>query len=471
MSTIGRDSTGVTMLSPHEVDRLRSDFRGQVILPTDTRYDRARQVWNAMPDRHPALIAMCTGVADIVAALRLATETGLPVSVRGGGHNVAGTAVGDDAVVIDLSSMRGIRVDPVARTAVVQGGALWGDLDRDTQLFGLATTGGFVSTTGVAGLTLGGGIGWLARRRGLACDNLVSADVVLADGTPVTADTEHHPELLWGLRGGGGNFGIVTSLTLSLHPLGPTVLSGPVIHRFADLRAVLRAVAELTVDAPDDLTVVVSVFRAPADPAFPVEVHGELVTALVLTWTGPIEDGEQVLAPLRAVGKPIRDLVAPINYLRLQSGSDAAYPPGLQNYWKSALLPGITDSMVDALVDLAPQMPESTSSFYLEQLGGAIARVAPGDTAFAHRDAAFDFTILGQWADPADSDANVAWIRALWQAVEPSTSGVYVNNLGGEGTQRVVSAYDDTTWQRLLALKDRYDAHNVFRFNQNVHRK
>ncbi|MCW3065554.1 MAG: FAD-linked oxidase [Solirubrobacterales bacterium] len=450
------------------VRALDGAFAGDLIGPADGPYETARQVWNGMVDRRPALIARCADEEDVVAALRFARERDLAVAVRGGGHNVAGSAVCDDGVVIDLSAQKHIDVDPDRRIARAQPGVLLGELDRATQTFGLAVPTGNVSMTGVAGLTLGGGLGWIARKHGPACDNLLSAEVVTADGDRVTAGAGEHADLLWGLRGGGGNFGVVTSFEYRLHPVGPQVIAGGVVHAFSDAPEVFRFFADFVATAPDELSVAASTFRA--SPALPVspEMHGELVTVLAVCYAGDLAEGERVLEPLRSFGRPLADLVAPMPYTALQSGSDAAYPNGQRNYWKSHYVDEITDGAIATLEEHARRMPSPLSSFYFQHLGGAIGRAGADTAAFGHRDAVFDFNILTVWREPAADAENVAWARDLSAAMQPYSTGVYVNNLGTEGADRVRDAYAPATYERLLALKDAYDPDNVFRMNQNL---
>jgi FAD/FMN-containing dehydrogenase len=374
----------------------------------------------------------------------------------------------DDGVVIDLSGLRRIDVDPERRIARVQPGVLLGELDRATQAHGLATPTGNVSMTGVAGLTLGGGLGWIARKHGPACDNLVSAQVVTADGDRVTASEEENPDLLWGLRGGGGNFGVVTSFEYRLHPVGPEIIAGGVVHAFADAPAVFRFFSDFVATAPDELSVVASTF--PASPAMPIPpaMHGELVTVLAVCYAGDPAEGERVLRPLHAFGRPLADLIAPMPYTALQSGSDASYPDGQRNYWKSHYVDEITDGAVAVLMEHAPRMTSPSSSFYFQHLGGAIGRPGADSAAFGHRDAIFDFAILTVWQDPAEDAAHITWARDFFAAMQPYATGVYVNNLGVEGADRVRAAYAPQTYERLVALKDAYDPQNVFRLNQNV---
>jgi FAD/FMN-containing dehydrogenase len=456
------------MLDETAARALDGTFTGELIGPGHPGYEGARQVWNGTVDRRPALIARCRGGDDVVAALLYARERELPIAVRGGGHNVAGNAVCDDGVVIDLSELKRIEVDPVRRTARVQPGVLLGELDRATQEHGLATPTGNVSMTGVAGLTLGGGLGWIARKHGPACDNLLSAEVVTADGRRVTASETENPDLLWGLRGGGGNFGVVTSFEYRLHPVGPHVIAGGVLHDFADAPEVFRFFAEYAAEAPDELSVTASTFLA--SPAMPVppEMHGRLVTMLAVCWAGDEAEGERVLKPLRTFGRPFADLVTTMPYIALQSGSDASYPHGQRNYWKSHMVDEVTGGAVAALMEHGPRVTSPLSSFYFQHLGGAIARAGSDTAAFGHRDAVFDFTILTVWRDAAEDAEHVTWARDFFAAMQPYSSGVYVNNLGVEGADRVRAAYAPETYERLVALKDAYDPENVFRLNQNV---
>jgi FAD/FMN-containing dehydrogenase len=456
------------MLDETLVGALDGAFRGDLIGPDDRRYETARRVWNGMVDVRPRLVARCADEADVVAALRFAREQGLTVAVRGGGHNVAGNAVCDGGLVIDLSRQKRVDVHPERRTARAQPGVVLGELDRATQAFALATPTGNVSMTGIAGLTLGGGLGWIARKHGPACDNLLSAEVVTADGDRVTATEDRNADLLWGLRGGGGNFGVVTSFEYRLHAVGPDVLAGGVVHAFADAPEVFRFFADFVAGAPDELSVVASTFRA--SPALPVppEHHGRLVTVLAVCWAGDLAAGERALRPLRAFGRPLADLIAPMPYTALQCGSDAAYPAGRRNYWKSHYVDQITDSAIARIVEHAPRMTSPLSSFYFQHLGGAIGRAGADTAAFGHRDAAFDFTILTVWQDPAEDAEHIAWARDFFAAMQPHATGVYVNNLGVEGADRVRAAYGPATYERLVALKTAYDPDNVFRLNQNI---
>jgi FAD binding domain-containing protein/berberine-like enzyme len=457
-------------MATRSISGLADSFSGELLAPGDAGYDEARQVWNGAIDRRPGLIARCAGVADVVAALRHAREHELLVAVRGGGHGVAGLAVCDDGIVIDLAPMRGIAVDSAARTARAQAGVLWGELDAATQAAGLATVGGIVTHTGIAGLTLGGGIGWLMRRYGATVDNLLSAEVVTADGAVLRASADEHPELFWGLRGGGGNFGIVTSFEYRLHPVGPTVLAGPILYALEDGPEVLRFYRDYIAEAPDELTTIVMLRRAPALPFVPAELHGRPVVMVVACYAGPVERGEEVLAPLRRFGRPLVDAIAPRPYVELQAMFNPGVPHGWHYYWKSWELPPLQDAAIDTLVEQAHRITSPRSYVIVFQLGGALARVGEHDTAFGQRDAAHDVNINAVWLpdDPA-RDEHVRWARECYAALEPFATGrTYVNFLADEGQQRVRAAYGEERYGRLVALKRAHDPENVFRLNQNI---
>jgi FAD/FMN-containing dehydrogenase len=385
---------------------------------------------------------------------------GLPLAVRGGGHNAAGLALCDDGLVIDLSPMRAVTVDPAARTARVEGGATWADVDAATQAHGLATTGGAISKTGVGGLTLGGGIGWLMRRQGLACDNLVEAEVVTADGRTVRASETENPDLLWGLRGGGGNFGVVTAFTFRLQPLAG-VVSGLLVHPLARAKEVLRFYREFTRTTPDTLTVFAGLLTAP---------DGAPICALIPSWCGPAEEAEEALIPLREFGPPVADMVQPMPYVAQQQLLDEGMAPvGLQVYWRGEFLRELSDATIDALVDAYAATTSPLSVLVIEQMGGAVARVPREATAFPNRDAAYNLALVGRWTDPAERDTHVRWVRGVHDAIRPHALGAYVNYLGvEEADDRVRGAYGEATYARLVALKNAWDPTNVFRFNQNV---
>lgn len=446
-----------------------SGFAGQVVSPSDASYDEVRAVWNGAIDRRPKTIARCSGAADVVAALRWGRDLGLPIAVRGGGHGVAGTAVCDDGLMIDLSPMRSIRVDPEKRLARAEGGVLWGEFDHATQAFGLATTGGIVSHTGIAGLTLGGGIGWLMRRYGLTADNLVSAEVATADATHVTASPENNPDLLWGLRGGGGNFGIVTSFEYRLHPVGPQVLAGPVFWAMQDGVEVLRHYRDFASQAPREVGTIVNLRKAPPLPALPPDLHGRPVCGISMCYAGNPAAGEGALQPLREFGRPLIDLVSLRPYTALQSMVDPTVPHGWHYYWKSAMVGPLTDEIITTLVEQASRVRSPLSYAVMFHLGGAVADVDDRTSAYSNRQAVHSININGIWRpNEPIGEQEAAWTRRFFAALEPHQIGVYVNFLGDEGQQRVRAAYGHEKYERLVRLKDRYDPDNVFRLNQNI---
>ncbi|MGD9890395.1 MAG: FAD-binding oxidoreductase [Dehalococcoidia bacterium] len=448
-----------TTIDPTAIARFRSSLDCAVLLPDHADYDAARGVWNGMIDRRPAIIVRPASVADVVAAVNFARENDLLVAVRGGGHNAAGLAVCDGGIVIDLSSMRAVLVDPDERRARVEGGATWGDFDREAQAYGLATTGGVISTTGVGGLTLGGGLGWLMRRYGLACDNLRSVEVVTAGGEVVYASEQDHADLFWGLRGGGGNFGIATSFEFQLHPV-TEVLGGMLIHPAERAAEVLRFVREFCATAPDELTVFAPLMTAP---------DGQRVLALLVCYNGPIEAGEAALRPLREYGPPVVDDVKPMPYKDLQGMLDEGFPAGLQVYWSGHFLTSLADEAIDVLVDRFATVSSPLNALLLEQFGGAVGRVGRDATAFDHRDAAFNLAIVARWNDPAEADQHIAWARDVWQSMRPYATGAYVNYLGiDDSAERVKDAYGAGKYERLAALKSKYDPTNLFRLNQNI---
>lgn len=452
---------------PTRVPQMRSTvidgFAGHHIQPGDDGYERARAVWNGRIDRRPAHIAQCLTADDVVAALRFARERDLAIAVRGGGHGVAGTAVCDEGLVVDLSPLKDVRVDPGARTARAGAGVLWGELDAVTQAFGLATTGGVVSHTGIGGLTLGGGIGWLMRRFGLTIDNLLTADVVTADGTAITASADEHPDLFWGLRGGGGNLGVVTSFTYRLHPVGPRVLAGPVLWPLEDAPAVLRFYREFVATAAHEVATVVTLRRAPPLPVVPVELHGRPVCMVTMCYVGDPAAGAQVLAPLRAFGRPLLDLVDHRSYTDLQSLVDATVPHGWHYYWKSANLGDLDDRVVEVMVEHAAQIRSPRSYAVLFHLGGAVAEVDSDATAYTHRDAAYNLNINAAWLPDEPNGADeISWAQDFAAAVAPHRTGMYVNFLDHDDQDRGRAAYGARAYDRLAALRDEYDPDRVF---------
>ena len=448
---------------------LRERVDGQVVLPGDDDYDRARRVWNGAIDRHPALVVRCAGVADVQAAVRFAREHDLLIAVRGGGHNVAGSGTCDGGVVIDLSPMTAVRVDPARGTAWAGPGLRWRDLDAATQRHGLAVTGGIVSSTGIAGFTLGGGIGWLHRRYGLTVDNLLGAELVTAAGERRLVGPDTDPELLWGLRGGGGNFGIVTTFALRQHRVGPELTAGLVCYRAEHLPAVVRGYRDIMAGAPDELTLFLVLRRAPAAPFLPATIHGEPVVAVLGCYAGPVAAGERAMAPLAALAPPVADVMRPRAYTEFQSMLDGSWVEGFGNYWKAEYLTGIPDEALDILAGYLRDITSPLSDFKLVALGGAAGRVLPEATAFAHRGAPFVLNVNARWALPGDAEPHVTWARDLWAAMRPySAGGAYVNFLGDEGTDRVRAAYGEPAYRRLVALKKIHDPDNAFRLNQNI---
>ena len=448
------------------VAALENDLRGELLQPGTAAYDAARRVWNGMIDRHPALIARCTGAADVMAAVTFARDHSLPVSVRGGGHNVAGTAVCDDGLVIDTSPMKGIHVDPQARTAVVQPGANWGELDRETQLFGLATPGGEVSQTGVTGLTLGGGLGWLRRKHGLSCDNLLAVDLVTPDGAFRRVSETEHSDLFWALRGGGGDVGVVTAFTFQLHPVGPEVMYLSVAHPLDEKNApaLLREWRDVVATMPDEATAAANLWSVPPLPDVPEELHGEPVLIFEGVYAGSVEEGERVFNPIRQIGTPIVDESGPLPFAAVQSAVDDLVPDGDLYYWKSLYLKGLSDEAIDAIVTVALDRPSDRTLVVLRQLGGAMSRVPAEATAFGDRSAPFHLSLDAIWSDPADSDRIIEWTRAKWDDLQPfSTGGFYVNFPGfWEEEDALQRAAYGGNYDRLSAIKKQYDPQGLF---------
>jgi len=450
---------------------LKANFRGPLLRPGDLEYDQTRKVWNGMIDRRPALIARCLGAADVIAAVNFAREQELVVAVRGGGHNVAGSAVCDGGLMIDLSLMRGVQVDAKARTARVQGGTTWGDVDRETQIFGLATPGGQISVTGVAGLTLGGGYGYLRRKYGLSCDNLLSVDIVTADGQLVVASETENSDLFWAIRGGGGNFGIVTSFQFRLHPVGPLVYLCAPAYDLAQAKTVLQAWRDFMATAPEEISSHAVFWSMPDLPMIPPELHGKEFVLPVVVYAGAPEEGERITQPLRTLGPILLDMSGALPYTVLQSFSDAPVPNGNQYYWKSIHLDGLPNAAIDTLIDLAGQRPSPLSPLPIWHFGGAMNRIEPTATAFWHRRIPFMASFDAAWTDPATAEQNMAWVRDGCTAMRAFSSGggAYVNfpGLGEDGEAQVRAAYGDN-YERLVALKNKYDPTNLFRLNQNI---
>jgi FAD/FMN-containing dehydrogenase len=447
--------------SLHEtrIPALRRRFSGSLVLPDDDDYHSARRVWNGMIDKRPAIIAYCATPSDVVESIAFARETGLSLAVRAGGHNIAGKSLCENGLVIDLSRMRRVAIDSETRTARAQGGALLADLDVASQAHGLATTTGVNSDTGLVGLTLGGGIGRLGRKHGLSCDNMMSAEVVTAEGRILKASEDDNADLFWALRGGGGNFGVVTDVVYRLHPLGPTILAGSLIYRWRDARAALRLYAEFSAAAPDEIS---------ADAALVTLPGGDRAVSISAFHAGPLEEGERALEPLRRALTPLEDRIGAIPYVELQRAGDATFPHGDRFFWKAQFLRNIPDAAIDAVLDLYPAAPSPRSLFVFQQVGGAIARAPAEQSAYANRDAAYDAFPVSIWTDPAQDEPNIAWAAAVYEAMRPfGTNGVYVNNLGDEGEDRVKAAYG-ANYRRLAALKRKFDPTNLFRANQNV---
>lgn len=443
-------------------------FRGEVIVPGTEEYDTARRVWNHGVDRYPTAVLRCTDTDDVRAALRHARAAGLPVAVRAGGHSMAGLSTVDDGVVIDLSPMKRVVVDPDARTAVVQPGVIWRELDAATQEHGLAVPGGEVSDTGVAGLTLGGGIGWIGRKYGLACDNLRSVEVVTASGEVVRASETEEQDLFWAVRGAGANFGVVTELELGLHPVGPELYAGELIHPAVNDVAALRTMVELAPGMPEEARLMAALVTAPEAPFVPPEAQGQPVCVLVGAHCGAVEEGTRALAPLRDFGPPVVDQMRVMSYVELQQVVDKTIPPGRHAYVKSDFLGPLDDEALEILAAHHVRATSPYSQILLHQLGGAMGREPRSGTAYPSRSAEWMLTVVAIWTDPAEpTGQHVAWTRALWQAMRPWSVGTYVNHLGDEGDDRVREAYG-ASYERLLALKTTWDPDNVFRLNQNI---
>jgi hypothetical protein len=457
-----------TILGDATIQELRESLLGEVITPADPRYDETRAVWNAMIDKRPALIVRCAGVADVIAAVQFARSQELEIAVRSGGHSLPGFSTTDGGIVIDLSAMKGIRVDPDAERVVAQGGVTWRELDHETQAFGLALTGGLISSTGIAGFTLGGGIGWLMRKYGLTCDNLEAVDLVTADGRLVRASEHENPELYWGLRGGGGNFGIATSFEFRLHRVGPTVLAGPIFFPGEQAAQILRGYREYTADLSDEMTTLVNLTTAPPAPFLPADVHGKKVVAVVGVYAGSPDEGRRIAEPLRRLGTPITDLLGPMPYTMMQSLLDGLFSAGARNYFKAGYLGGLSDEAIDTLVRFHGPSISASSEIHIQHLGGAVGRVPEDATAFGGRGAPYLLNIVARWTDPGTDDAQMAWARDLYAAAEPfTTGGTYVNFLSA-GDDRVASAYGPDKLERLSRLKEAWDPTNAFRLNQNV---
>lgn len=458
------------------LEDLGGRFRGRLILPQDEEYETARRVFNGMIDRRPAVIARCADPQDVAAAVGFARavgsvrENGMPLAVRGGGHSVPGYGTCEGGLVADLSPMKGVSVDPEARTVRAEAGLTWGELDRETQRFGLAVTGGRVSGTGIAGLTLGGGSGWLERMFGFTADNLLFAEVVTAAGESVRASEEENPDLFWALRGGGGNFGVVTAFGYRLHPVGPVILAGMLAYPAESAEPVLRAYRDFMARAPDEVGGGCAFITAPPEPFVSEPVRGTRILVLVLCYVGPVERGEEELRPLREAAPPAMDLLQPMPYASLQSMVDAGNPSGMQNYWKAGFLNELPDAAIDALAGQARRCTSPLSQLLLLPMGGAIARVPEEATPLGNRGSAYNFHAISMWADPTeDPEPHIGWAREVEAAMRPWTGErVYLNFIGDEGAERVRSAFGEAKYRRLAAIKRRYDPENLFRINQNI---
>ena len=459
-------ATNAKGISDEALAGLKSAVRGTVIMPADSAYNTARAVYNAMIDKRPAMVIRCVDVADVMAGVKLGADSGLAVAIRSGGHNAAGLGTCDGGIVLDLSLMKNVRVDPKSRRVRVGGGAVWGDVDHATSVFGLAVPAGVVSTTGVGGLTLGGGFGHISRGCGLTCDNLVSADVVLADGTMVTASADEHPDLYWALRGGGGNFGVVTSFEFQAHPVN-LVYGGVLLYELDKARALMELYREFIVDAPRELGLFFGYTVAPPAPFIPESVHMRPVAKMVACYNGPEEKGRKLLEPFRAIG-PNTDFMPMMPLAALNSAFDGLFPAGFQDYWKADYVKEVTDAAIGVHLQDGPRVPNPHSVMHLYSVNGAIQDRKNGDTAYAWRDAPFIHVILSEDPDAGKMPGNIAWVREYWEALRPhSAGGAYVNFLMDEGGDRVKATYGGNH-DRLRKIKKQYDPHNLFRVNQNI---
>jgi FAD/FMN-containing dehydrogenase len=451
------------------IEALKRSFRGVLIGPSEPDYDQARSIWNAMIDRRPALIARCLGVSDVAMGVDFARRNNLPLSVKGGGHNIAGLAVCDDGLMLDMSLMRGVWVDPVARTARAQAGCLLGDLDRETQLHGLAAVLGFVSNTGIAGLTLGGGFGYLTRRFGWSCDNVLSMEVVTAGGRVVRASENENQDLFWGLRGGGGNFGIVTSFEYKLHPVGPDVMAGAIAWTAAEAPNVLKMYRTVVEQAGPELTCVAVLRTAPPAPWLPSDIHGKQIVVLFVCYSGPVEEGLAKVVPIKAFGAPVGDVIQRRPYVSQQSILDATQPKGRRYYWKSEFLPGLSSELFTKVIESARRIVSPHSGIILFPIGGALERLSEDHSAVGNRDAVVVLNITASWETPEEDEVNIDWARTSWRELRRfSTGGTYVNFLTEEeGAERVYAAYR-TNYKRLVEIKKKWDPENLFRMNKNI---
>ena len=455
------------MLEANSIAELKANLRGPVIEPHDADYDDARKVYNAMIDKKPRLIARCRDVADVIHSVNFARNHELLLAVRSGGHNGGGLGICDDGLVIDLGLINYTRVDPTARTVTAGGGCIWGDVDHATHAFGLATPSGIISTTGVGGLTLGGGIGHLTRKCGLTIDNLISADLVLANGSFVKANADENPDLFWAIRGGGGNFGVVTSFTFKLHPID-TVYAGPILYQLSEASEVMKWYRDLIKSAPEDLNGFFAFMTVPPAPPFPEHLHLKKMCGIVWTWTGGLGQGEEIFKPIRAFKKAALDLVGPLPQPALQGMFDGLYPPGLQWYWRADFVRELSDEAIVKHIKFAEALPSMHSTMHLYPINGAAARVGKHETAWNYRDATWAQVMVGVDPDPANNEKTISWTKSYWDALHPhSAGGAYVNFMMDEGEERVKATYGDN-YKRLVEIKNKYDPGNLFRVNQNI---
>jgi FAD/FMN-containing dehydrogenase len=447
--------------------QLKGEVRGDVIPPRDERYDAARKVYNAMIDKRPAVIIRCADVGDVIAAVKVAGKENLPVAIRGGGHSVPGFGTADNAVVVDLGRMKGVRVDPALKTVWAEGGCTWGDFNHATHAFGLATTGGIISTTGIAGLTLGGGIGYLTRGAGLSLDNLISADVVLADGSFVTASDKSHPDLFWALRGGGGNFGVVTSFQYKLQPVND-IVGGVMLFEVEDAPNVMRTYNQYITNAPRELGAFFAWQIAPPLPFIPQNRHGDTFCAMVVCWAGPPDQAGKAVAPFRESAHVVAEFVGPMPYPAMNSLFDGLVPPGLQHYWKAVYVRDLTDGAIEAHMKFGPKVPVVNSTVHVYPINGAVQDVAAGATAFGHREAKYATVIAGMWPDPKQNETNIRWVKDYYAALAPhSERGGYINFAAADDADRVGANFG-VNYDKLRKVKATYDPSNRFRINQNI---
>jgi FAD/FMN-containing dehydrogenase len=461
-------TTLLDKVSEKAVEDFKGVIRGEVLLPDDKGYDRAREIWNGIFDKKPAIIARCLGTGDVIEAVNFAREHGFEVSVKGGGHNSAGNAACDDGLMIDLSLMRRINVNKRNKTARVDGGALLGDVDRETQLHGLAASGGIISHTGVGGLTVGGGFGWISRKYGLTVDNLISAEVVTADGKLLTASAEENEDLFWGIRGGGGNFGIVTSFEYKCAEIGTKVYSGLIVKKFEDVKKCLQFYRDYVRDLPDEMTVWFVTRHAPPLPFLPEDVHGKMVVVFAFCWLGDQAKGEELIRPIQELTESLGEGIGMNPWTVWQSGFDGLVTHGARNYWKSHHLKELSDKCVDRIVEFAGTMPSDEVEIFIPHMEGAPSRVAEDATAFAHRYTPFVLNIHTRWRNASDDEKCLSWVREFHKSTEEFSQGVYVNFMSDEGDARVKDAYTDTVWNRLVEVKRKYDPNNLFHMNQNI---